>query len=280
MFSLNCNGKLVRAETPLVMGIMNVTPDSFHAESRFEDDAGILRQAEKMLQDGADMLDIGGQSTRPGAVEVGEEEELRRVTGAIDVLRRRFPEAIISVDTWYARVAAEAVGAGAHIVNDISGGMLDAAMLETVGALGVPYVCMHMRGRPSNMNTLNQYEDLALAVMDHFTERLAACHAAGVRDVILDPGFGFAKNGEQNLELLHSLGMLKIFGRPLLIGLSRKSVVYKTLGITAGEALNGTTVLNTISLLNGADILRVHDVKEAKQAILLTEAYKSKNPGR
>ncbi len=275
MFTLNCKGRLLVADRPLVMGILNSTPDSFYEGSRFMDETSLIRQAEQMLEDGADLLDIGGQSTRPGAEQVGVEEELRRVAGSIHELHRRFPDAVLSVDTWYSRVAREAVAAGASLVNDISGGYLDTEMLDTVGRLGVPYVCMHMKGTPATMNQAAVYENVVTEVLDFFIRRVEDCRAAGIHDVILDPGMGFAKNAAHNLELLKNLSLFSILERPVLLGISRKSVIYKTLGIRPEQALNGTTVLNTLGLLNGADILRVHDPKEAKQAITLLEAYKN-----
>lgn len=275
MFTLNCKGRLLVAERPLVMGIINVTPDSFYEGSRFMQETDIIRQAEQMLEDGADLLDIGGQSTRPGAEQVGIEEELRRVVGSIALLHRHFPKIIISVDTWYSRVAREAVAAGACLVNDISGGTLDTNMLDTVGRLGVPYVCMHMKGTPATMNKEAVYEDVTGEVLDFFIRRVEDCRRAGIHDVILDPGMGFAKKGVHNLTLLKNLSVFTMLERPILLGISRKSVIYKTLGITAEEALNGTTVLNTLGLLNGADILRVHDPKEARQAIALVNIYKN-----
>jgi dihydropteroate synthase len=233
----------------------------------------LLDQAEKMLQDGADILDIGGQSTRPGAEWVGEEEELRRVIPHITLLKHHFPDAFLSVDTWYSRVAREAVSAGASLINDVSGGLQDPAMLTTVGRLGVPYVCMHMRGTPATMNKEAVYENVTKEVLDFFITRTEDCRQAAIHDVILDPGIGFAKTHRHNLQLLHNLPLFRMLGRPILLGVSRKSTIYKLLGITPGEALNGTTVLNTLGLLNGADILRVHDPKEARQAITLMEEY-------
>lgn len=275
MFTLNCKGRLLLVEKPLVMGIINITPDSFYEGSRVMEESALIRQAERMLLDGADMLDIGGQSTRPGAEQVGEEEELKRVVGAIALLHRYFPEAFLSVDTWYSRVAGEAVGAGASLVNDISGGMLDPGMLTTVGRLGVPYVCMHMKGTPQTMNREAIYENVTTEVLDFFIRRMEDCRKAGIHDVILDPGMGFAKKGSHNLILLKNLAVFTMLGRPILLGISRKSVIYKTLGITAAEALNGTTVLNTLGLQGGASILRVHDPKEARQAIQLLQAMPS-----
>jgi dihydropteroate synthase len=276
MFTLNAKKKLFTMDRPLVMGILNRTPDSFYAGSRSANDDALLGQAEKMIVEGADWLDVGGQSTRPGAELVGEEEELRRLTGAVDLLHRRWPEVPLSVDTWYARVAKEAVAAGASMVNDISGGRFDPEMLSTVGGLRVPYVCMHMKGTPATMNREAVYEDVVKEVLDFFIRRMEDCRLAGIHDIILDPGFGFAKTSAHNFELLRRLSVFRITGKPLLIGLSRKSTIYRQLGVPPEEALNGSTVLHTIALLNGADILRVHDVKEAKEAIALISAYNKK----
>jgi dihydropteroate synthase len=256
-------------DRPVVMGILNRTPDSFYAGSRVADDDELLQKAERMINEGADILDIGGQSTRPHAEQLGEDEELRRVVGAIGMLREKWPEIPISVDTWYARVAREAVGAGASMVNDISGGTLDPEMLATVGRLRVPYICMHMKGNPSTMNKEAVYGDVVKEVLDLFIRRIDDCRRAGIHDVIIDPGFGFAKTAAHNFTLLRHLSLFRITGRPLLLGVSRKSTIYRTLGIEPEEALNGTTVLHTIGLLNGASILRVHDVKEAREAITL-----------
>ncbi|HEY4291150.1 MAG TPA: dihydropteroate synthase [Puia sp.] len=278
MFTLNAKGKLLPVTRPLVMGIINRAPDSFYSGSRFPDDAHLLQQVEKMVQDGADWLDIGGQSTRPGAPVIGEDEELRRVADAIGLIHQRWPDLPVSVDTWYARVARESIAAGASMVNDISGGSLDPDMLATVSGLRVPYVCMHMKGTPATMNREALYEDVTKEVLDYFIRRMEECRQAGIDDVILDPGIGFAKTPVHNFEILRNLGVFKMTGKPILVGISRKSTIYKTLGITSEQALNGTTVLNTIALLNGADILRVHDPKEAKEVIKLIEAYKSKSP--
>jgi dihydropteroate synthase len=273
MFTLNAKGRLLTLRRPLVMGIINRAPDSFYSRSRFPDNTALLQQAEKMITEGADWLDVGGQSTRPGAETVGEEEELRRVVDAIDLLHRQWPEVPLSVDTWYARVAGEAVEAGASIVNDISGGLLDPAMLTTVGRLGVPYICMHMKGTPQTMNREAVYEDVVREVLDFFIRRIEDCRRAGIHDVILDPGLGFSKTSAHNFQLLHRLDVFRMCGKPLLLGLSRKSTIYRTLGVTSEEALNGTTVLHTLGLLHGADILRVHDPKEAREAIRLLETY-------
>lgn len=268
MFTLNCRGRLLTAEGPLVMGILNLTPDSFYEGSRV-DGGNVLKQAEKMLKEGADILDIGAQSTRPGAQMLTEEEELARFNGVVNVLIREFPETIISIDTYYSRVAQECINAGASIVNDISGGDIDKNMLPAVAQLDVPYICMHMRGTPQTMVQLNDYNNVTRSVLDYFIAKTEECRVAGIKDVILDPGFGFSKNISQNFELLKNLKMLKMLEKPILVGLSRKSTIYKILGITAEEALNGTTVLNTVALLNSADILRVHDVREAKECIKL-----------
>jgi dihydropteroate synthase len=278
MFTLNAKGKLLPVTRPLVMGIINRAPDSFYSGSRFSDNTSLLQQVEKMVLDGADWLDIGGQSTRPGAPVIGEEDELRRVTDAIGLIHQRWPDLPVSVDTWYARVARESVAAGASIVNDISGGSLDPDMLTTVSGLRVPYVCMHMKGTPATMNQEALYEDVTKEVLDFFIRRMEDCRQAGINDVILDPGLGFAKTSVHNFEILRNLGVFKMTGKLILIGVSRKSTIYRTLGITPEQALNGTTVLNTIALLNGADILRVHDPKEAKEAITLINAYKAKSP--
>jgi dihydropteroate synthase len=273
MWTLNTRGKLLTIDRPVIMGILNRTEDSFYSSSRVTDDDVLMRQAGRLLDEGADWLDIGGQSTRPGAELVGEEEELRRVVGAIARLRREWPDVVLSVDTWHSRVAALAVEAGAGIVNDVSGGALDPAMLETVGRLRVPYVCMHMKGTPGTMNREAHYENVVTTVLDYFIARIDACRRAGIYDVILDPGFGFAKTAVHNFQILHHLSLLRICGKPLLVGVSRKSTIYRTLGLTANEALNGSTVLHTLGLLNGANILRVHDPKEAREAVTLLEAY-------
>ena len=272
MFTLNCKGRLLVVDKPLVMGIINSTPDSFYQGSRVTQIDEVLRRVEEMIREGADIIDIGGQSTRPGSEQLTAEEELKRVIGLVESLAFNFPQAIFSIDTFHSRVAKETIAAGASMVNDISGGM-DPDMLSAVGALMVPYVCMHIRGTPATMHQHTQYENISLEILDYFVKKLEACNKAGIRDVVIDPGFGFAKTISQNFVLLKQLSVFKMLDRPILCGLSRKSTVYKTLGLTAEDALNGTTVMNTIALLNGANILRVHDVKEAKQAIELVAAY-------
>ena len=276
MFTLNCKGKLIVFESPLVMGIVNITPDSFYAGSRFTNSDAILSQAEKMIEEGADILDLGGQSTRPGSEAVTVEEELKRVIPNIGNIHRHFPDSITSVDTFYSKVAVEAVNAGASIVNDISAGRQDEKMLTEVAALKVPFVAMHMRGNPSTMQELTTYDNLVRELLDFFIEKKEQCRQAGIKDLIIDPGFGFAKTIGQNFELLKNLSVLKMLDLPILVGLSRKSTIYKTLNISAEEALNGTTVLNTIALMNGANIIRVHDVKEARETVKLFAELRSK----
>jgi dihydropteroate synthase len=277
MFTLNCKGRLLVIENPIVMGIINATPDSFYDGSRFQGVDGILKQAEKMYHEGAAIIDIGGQSTRPGSKPLSIDEELERVIPAIESLQFNFPDLVISIDTYHAKVAETAVAAGAGIVNDISGGSFDQAMIKTVGGLGVPYICMHVKGDPLTMHKATAYEHLTEEVIDYFVEKIFTCTAAGITDLIIDPGFGFSKDIAQNFELLGKLSALRILEKPVLVGLSRKSTIYKTLDITPDQALNGTTVMNTISLLNGANILRVHDVKEAVEAIKLVTIYLQKN---
>ena len=275
MFTLNCKGRLLVADKPLVMGIINATPDSFYAGSRQNTVDGILQQAEAMLQQGADILDIGGQSSRPGSMPIGEDEELNRVVDGIVAIHDRFPDAFISIDTYYSRVAKEAVAAGACIVNDISAGSMDENMFATVASLRVPYVLMHMLGTPQTMQQSPHYENVTKDVLDFFIAKIDLLKKEGISDIIIDPGFGFGKTIAHNFELLRQLSVFKLIDHPLLLGISRKSTIYKTLGITAEEALNGTTVLNTIGLMNGANILRVHDVKEAREAIQLVEACRT-----
>jgi dihydropteroate synthase len=274
MFTLNCKGKLLVGDKPLVMGVINITPDSFFEGSRFTGEKEILQQAEKMLQDGADILDIGGQSSRPASEAVTEKEEAERVIPAIEALQKHFPGALLSIDTWHSTIAQRAVEAGASIVNDISAGNMDPKMLKTVAALGVPFICMHMKGIPFTMQETPSYENITLEVLDFLIQKVAECKNAGIIDIIIDPGFGFGKTIRHNFKLLHDLPVFRMLGLPLMLGISRKSTIYKTLKTDAEGALNGTTVLNTIGLMNGADILRVHDVKEAKEAITLIMEYK------
>ncbi|MFT4022570.1 MAG: dihydropteroate synthase [Flavihumibacter sp.] len=271
MYSLNSAGRLLTLDPPRVMGILNITPDSFYSGSRVLAEAQLLQRVETMIGEGASIIDIGAQSTRPDSRFLSAEEEWERLLPVLPGLCRRFPDTIFSIDSFYAQVAQRAVEAGAGMVNDISGGQLDAALLPAVGTLGVPYVCMHMRGTPQTMQTLTSYEDLVLEISDYFIGRIAACRAAGIKDIVLDPGFGFAKTVSQNFTLLNRLEQFQVLGYPLLLGVSRKSSISKTLGITAEAALNGTTVLNTVGLMKGAAILRVHDVKEAVEAVKLVK---------
>jgi dihydropteroate synthase len=276
MLTLNCKGRLLTLTQPVVMGIINITPDSFYEGSRKATIDTVLQQAEQMLHDGAAILDIGGQTTRPGSEQIGGDAEVARVVPVIEALYKHFPEAFISIDTYHAKVAEETVDAGACMVNDISAGLLDEGMLSTVAQLQVPYICMHMQGRPETMQHHPTYTDVTKNVLDFFIQRIEDCRLAGIHDVIIDPGFGFGKTIQHNFALLQNLSIFRMLEKPILAGISRKSTIYKTLGITADEALNGTTVLNTAALLNGANILRVHDVKEAVEAVKLIEAYSTK----
>ncbi|THD66427.1 dihydropteroate synthase [Robertkochia marina] len=267
--TINCKGTLVNLSSPKVMGILNVTPDSFYDGGRYNDETALLQQAEQMLEDGADFIDVGGYSSRPGADDIAEEEELRRTVEATTLILKNFPDALISIDTFRAKVAKENIGAGAAIINDISGGTLDENMIPLAGQLAVPYIMMHMKGTPQNMKQMATYDDLLKEITFFFSQQIAKARDHKVNDVIIDPGFGFAKNIEQNFTLLQHLDHLSILDKPILAGVSRKSMIYKTLGISPDEALNGTTVLNTLCLQKGANILRVHDVKEAVQCVNL-----------
>lgn len=259
-------------DKPLVMGIINATPDSFYGGNRFTEVDKIVAIAEKMLDDGADILDIGGQSTRPGSKQISAEEEMQRVIPGINAIVQKFPGAFISIDTYYASVAKAAVDSGASIINDISGGSLDSNMIKTVADLKVPYILMHMKGTPQTMQQNTVYKNVIREVLDFFIAKTDELRQAGIIDLIIDPGFGFAKTIDQNFHLLKNLSVFKMLDRPILLGVSRKSTIYKTLGISSEDALNGTTVLNTIGLMNDASILRVHDVKEAKETITLFSA--------
>lgn len=254
------------------MGIINLTPDSFFEGSRVSTDTkSILFEAEKKIGEGADFLDLGGYSTRPGAEHISLEEEINRVIPAILEIKKNFPDTLISIDTFRAEVAKAGIEAGADLVNDISAGNLDVEMLPLIGRLGLPYIAMHMRGTPQTMQLVTDYSDLISEVLSYFGNKVKQFAKFGIKDVIIDPGFGFAKTSAQNFELLRHLSSLKRLGLPILAGVSRKSMIYKTLDISANEALNGTTALNMVALLQGAAILRVHDVKEAKQTIQLFE---------
>jgi dihydropteroate synthase len=269
-YTFQIKGCLYSWNKPKVMGILNLTPDSFFEGSRVPTDKKtVLEEAEKKIKEGADFLDLGGYSTRPGAADISIEEEIARVIPAISEIKKNFPDTLLSVDTFRSQVAKAAVDAGAELVNDISAGNLDPEMLPLVAQLGVPYIAMHMKGSPQTMQTETSYTDLVPDVLAYFGEKIEQFRKFGIKDVIIDPGFGFAKTREQNFELLRNLSSFKRLGLPILVGLSRKSMIYKTLEISANEALNGTTALNMFALLQGADILRVHDVKEAKETIEL-----------
>ena len=267
--TINCKGTLLDLNSPKVMGILNITPDSFYDGGMYKDETSILNQTEKMLVDGATFIDVGAYSSRPGAAEVSEEEELKRIVPVIELLIKKFPDIIISVDTFRSKVAKETISLGAAIINDISGGNLDSKMYETIAKLEVPYILMHMAGTPKTMQNNPTYEDVTKDLIYFFSEKTDQLHRLNVSDIIIDVGFGFGKTIEHNFQLLRNMSLFQHLDKPILAGLSRKSMLYKTLDITAQEALNATTSANTIALLNGANILRVHDVKEAVEAVTL-----------
>lgn len=272
-FTLNCKGRLLYIDQPIVMGILNATPDSFYTKGQYFSPQGILDVAAKMIEEGATILDVGGMSTRPGADVISAMEELERVVPAIAAIRKQFPEVYISIDTYRASVAAAAVHAGADIVNDISAGIMDAALLSTVAQLDVPYILMHMQGTPADMQQAPEYADVVKTVFDFMKEKITHCYAMGIKDVILDPGFGFGKTVMHNYQLLKGMHVLHQFDVPVLAGVSRKSMLYKLLESTPEESLNATTIANLLSLQQGAAILRVHDVKEAMEAIKIHTYY-------
>ena len=269
---INCRGNIIDLSSPKVMGIVNLTPDSFYAESRKTELVSILKKVEEMLIEGADFIDLGAYSSRPNSVDISLEEELNR-SETISSIAKEFPHAILSIDTFRGEVAIKAIEHGACIINDISGGELDPNMFETVAKLKVPYIMMHMKGNPQTMKNETDYVDLLNDINRYFSSKINQLKQLGVNDIIIDPGIGFAKNTNQNFKILQHLQQFQIFGLPLLIGLSRKSFISKTLNIDTSETLNGTTFLNSLALINGAKILRVHDVKEAKQAVRLFEAF-------
>ncbi|MBT8319899.1 MAG: dihydropteroate synthase [Gramella sp.] len=272
---INCKGNLVDLTKPKVMGIINITPDSFYSGSRSITEKEILQSAEIMLREGATFLDLGAYSSRPGADDITVEEELKRMIPAIELILNEFPDANLSIDTFRSEVAEKSIQAGAALINDISAGKLDGQMLPMIAKHQVPYIMMHMRGTPQNMKDLNQYEDLTAEVLFYFSERIRAVRDLGINDLIIDPGFGFAKDTDQNYELLSRFELFRNLELPVLAGVSRKSIIWKKLNISAIEALNGTSVLNTVALMKGASILRVHDVKEAIEAIKLTNELKN-----
>jgi dihydropteroate synthase len=275
--SLNCSGKLVDLSIPKVMGILNITPDSFYDGGRYDTEDKILLRITKMISEGADIVDIGGMSTRPGSNPVPEKEEIRRIVSAIKLIRKHFPEVIISVDTYRANVARIAVkDYSVNIINDISGGEMDRNMFETIADLRIPYIIMHMRGSPLVMQKQTNYNDILAEMIDYFSLRIDKLKSMGVNDLIIDPGFGFSKTIDQNFFILKNLNTFSLFELPLMTGVSRKSMIYRTLGTDSDGSLNGTIVLNTVALLNGADIIRVHDVQAAVQAITLLEKLKAR----
>ncbi len=267
--TLNCKGKLIDISRPAVMAILNITPDSFYAVSRISSVTEALKSAEKFIEAGATFIDIGAYSSRPGAAEVSEAEEIERLIPVVEALSKTFPDVLLSIDTFRAKVAEAGINAGAHIINDISAGNLDADMFATVAKLQVPYIMMHMKGTPQSMQDQPIYQNVTKEVFNYFSEKIHTLKGLGVKDIILDPGFGFAKTLEHNYRLLKELELLNFFELPLLVGFSRKSMITKVLDITSDKALNGTTVLNTTALLKGANILRVHDVKEAVECVKL-----------
>lgn len=274
--TLNCRGRLLDLSEPVVMGILNTTPDSFFDGGRFADENAVLARVRKMLAEGAAIIDVGGVSTRPGAAEVSEREELQRVIPVVASVKKHFPDAVVSIDTWRSKVAHEAVEAGAAMVNDISAGRFDPGLFETVAALDVPYILMHMQGTPQTMQQNPHYENVVHEVLDFFIEKLEKLRRLGIKDIVLDPGFGFGKTVEHNFQLLKNLAVFEnVLNLPVLAGISRKSMICKVLKVNPEHALNGTTALHVEALRQGARILRVHDVKEAAEVISLWKALES-----
>jgi len=274
---INCKGTLVDLSVPKIMGILNCTPDSFFDGGNYKNESDFLKQAEKLLTDGADFIDIGAYSSKPNADFVSEDEELARMVPVVELVLKHFPDTLISVDTFRAAVAKASVESGAAMVNDIAAGMLDDKMLETVGKLKVPYIMMHMRGTPQTMVKLTQYDDIVKEMLEYFAERINTARHLGIDDIIIDPGFGFAKTLAQNYEVLNKMELFQMTDLPILAGMSRKSMIYKLLDITPQEALNGTTVLNTLALTKGANIVRVHDVKEAAETVKIFNQLRTTN---
>jgi dihydropteroate synthase len=267
--TINCKGQLIDLSSPKVMGILNITPNSFFDGGMYKNESEILSRVEKMILEGASFIDIGAYSSKPSAEFVSEQEEIDRIVPIVDLILKHFPEVILSIDTFRAAVAKTCIESGAAMINDISAGLLDPKMLETIAPYKVPYIMMHMRGTPQTMQTLTQYDAIVKEMLFYFSERIAAARALGINDLIVDPGFGFAKTLEQNFEVFQKLALFNSLELPILIGISRKSMIYKTLNTSAKEALNGTTVLNALALSKGAKILRVHDVKEAMECVSL-----------
>jgi dihydropteroate synthase len=272
--TINCKGNLIDLSSPKVMGILNITPDSFYDGGKYKNEAEILSQTEKMLSEGATFIDVGAYSSRPGAAHISEDVELQRITPVLELLIKNFPEIIISVDTFRSKIAEESIALGAALINDISGGKMDEKMFATIGKLQVPYIVMHMLGTPQTMQKNPVYENVITEITTFFAEQLFKLRALQVKDIIIDVGFGFGKTMDHNFEILKNLALFKNLDVPILTGVSRKSMLYKTLDITAKEALNATTVANTIALLNGTNILRVHDVKEAVEVVTIVEKLK------
>ncbi|NGY37133.1 dihydropteroate synthase [Flavobacterium sp. XN-5] len=267
--TINCKGQLIDLLIPRVMGILNVTPNSFFDGGKYNDESELLIQVEKMIRDGATFIDIGAYSTKPSAEFVSEEEELNRIIPVVQLILKHFPEALLSIDTFRSEVAKACIENGAAIINDISAGNLDDAMFEVIAKYNVPYIMMHMRGTPQTMQSMTNYEDIVKEMLFYFSEKVNKARSLGINDLIIDPGFGFAKTLDQNYEVLRKMELFQLLELPLLIGISRKSMIYESLNSSATEALNGTTVLNTIGLTKGASILRVHDVKEAVECVQL-----------
>ena len=270
--TINCAGKLVDLSTPKIMGILNVTPDSFYDGGVHNSDKKILKHVEKMLNDGAVFIDIGAYSSRPNGKNIDENEELNRVIPALELVNNKFPETIISIDTFRSKVAETCLNSGASIINDISAGEMDKKMMKIVGKYKVPYIMMHMKGSPQNMIRKTNYNDMLKEIIKYFSKKINQAVSYKINDMIIDPGFGFAKDLKQNYNLLSNMNLLKILDKPIMVGISRKSMIYKSLKISAKESLNGTSILNTVSLIKGASILRVHDVKEASECIKLISA--------
>ena len=267
--TINCAGKLIDLSIPKIMGILNITPDSFYDGGKYNSDKKILDHIEKMVIDGATFIDIGAYSSRPGGLDIDENEELKRIIPAIELVNKKFPEIIISIDTFRSKVAEACLNSGASMINDISASQLDEKMMETIAKYNVPYIIMHMKGNPQNMMDKTNYDDMLQEMIKYFSKKINQAISYKINDIIIDPGFGFAKNIKQNYDLLNHLDLLKILDKPIMVGISRKSMIYKSLDSTPEEALNGTTVLNTVALIKGASILRVHDVKEANECIKL-----------
>jgi len=271
--NINCKGKLIDISSPKVMGVLNLTPDSFYDGNKFDNEKKILNQVEKMLNEGATFIDIGAYSSRPGATHISEDQEKSRIIGTVELLITEFPDANLSIDTFRSSIADECLNAGASIINDITASEYDSEILKIAHKHNAPYVMMHMKGMPQDMMKQNKYDNLIKDIIYYFSKKIEAARTAKVNDIIIDPGFGFSKNIDQNYDILKNLGLLKSLDSPILVGLSRKSMIYKLLKITPELALNGTTSLNTIALLNGAKILRVHDVKEAMECIKITNQF-------